>query len=340
MKRTSYRIGRYWVAWRHPLAGLFVAVGIGAMQPAVALPKNTVVATIAVGELPQGMVITPNSQTIYVTNCQSQDVSVIDTATNTVTTSITLPGNPGFLAITPDGQTLFVEFAGNSGEELAVIATATNTVTNTVSVDYWDDISVSPDGTQLWVTDYVADSVFIIDPATFITLKIITLGEIPFYVQVAPDGKSAYVLGYTGFLSKIGVASQKIAWSHGTVAHHDSGFAITSDVDTLYVPEAKQSVLVFDAHKGSRKATIQVAQPKVDLGRPVVTPNGKFLYVPCSSTDVVTMVRTADNKVTGGDISVGVSPFLNVVAPNGNYLYVLNGGPSSNGSVSVVDISE
>lgn len=315
---------------------------IGAMQPATALPKNTVVATIGVGQLPQGMVITPNGQTVYVTNYESQDVSVIDTATNTVTTSITLAGNPGFIAITPDSQTLFVEFTGNSTESVAVIATATNTVTKTVSVNYWQDVSVSPDGTQLWVADFVADSVFVVDPATFVTLHTISIGGTPFHVQVAPNGESAYVLGISGFLSKIAVASRKIIWSHGTVAHHGSGFAITPNGDTLYLPENRQNVLVFDTHSGSRTATIRVAEPTVALGSPVVTPSGKFLYVPCSSTDVVKMASTADHKVVGNDISVGGDPFLNVVAPNGNYLYVLNGGSLSNhtGSVSVVDISE
>lgn len=338
----SERIGCYWVDWRRLLMGLFIAGGIGAMDPAVALPKNTVVATIAVGDLPQGMAITPNGQTVYVVNYQSKDVSVIDTASNTITASITLASYPGAIAITPDSQTAFVLVSGNS--TVAVIATATNTVTNTFTTGGWEELAVSPDGTQLYATDFTEGKVVIIDPGTFTTLNTIDTGGHPFYVQFAPDGKSAYVLGYTGFLLKIDVASQTIVWRGGYYnKDRTKGFAISPDGATLYVPKNKQSVLVFDAYNGSRKAEIQIVPPpppKVFLGQPVVTPNGDFLYVPRESKDVVTMVTTADNKVVSGQIPVGVKPFWTVVAPNGNYLYVLNGGKGSTGSVSVVDISE
>jgi DNA-binding beta-propeller fold protein YncE len=56
--------------------------------------------------------------------------------------------------------------------------------------------------------------------------------------------------------------------------------------------------------------------------------------------DEVAMVSTADNKVVGGPIHVGIVPFDPVVAPNGHFLYVLNGNFPANGSVSVIDISE
>jgi YVTN family beta-propeller protein len=174
----SHRIGCYWVDWRRLLMGLFIAGGIGAMDPAAALPKNTVVATIAVGDLPQGLAITPNGQTVYVVNSESKDVSVIDTASNTVTASITLASYPGAIAITPDSQTAFVLVPGNS--TVAVIATATNTVTNTFTTGGWPELAVSPDRTQLYATDFNEGKVVIIDPGTFTTLNKIDTGRHPF----------------------------------------------------------------------------------------------------------------------------------------------------------------
>jgi YVTN family beta-propeller protein len=362
MKGMSYRTGSYWVDWRHLLAGLLVAGGIGAMQPAVALPKNTVVATIAVGNEPEGMVITPNGQTVYVSNFVSQDISVIDTTSNTVTTSIPLGSYVRTLAITPDGQTLFAQLAQappdiavppsdtpGPPQVIAVISTATNTITNTFpSPEYvgWLNFGVSPDGTQLWVAEWesVNGTVVIIDIATLTTVSTINAPGAPEYVQFAPDGKSAYVLDVDDTAKnpffKIDVASQKIVWD-ATVRWPEE-FTITPDGATLYASQnaKKDTVAVFNAHNGSQKA--QIALPFGTLGYPVVTPNGKYLYVPCYSENAVYMARTADNKLVSGDITVGVGPYIAVVAPNGNYLYVLNFGdwPKSTGSVSVIDISE
>jgi YVTN family beta-propeller protein len=50
---------------------------------------NTVVATVNVGLLPQGIVISPNGALAYVANGNSNTVSVINTATNTVVATVT-----------------------------------------------------------------------------------------------------------------------------------------------------------------------------------------------------------------------------------------------------------
>ena len=78
------------------------------LNPDVKLPKNTVVATIPVGPQPQGVVVSPNSETVYVANIGSASVSVINAATNTVTFTISVGNTPDGLAITPDGTTLYV----------------------------------------------------------------------------------------------------------------------------------------------------------------------------------------------------------------------------------------
>ena len=349
--RTSRPIGYYWADWRRLLAGLFVAVGIGAMQPAVALPKNTVVATIAVGYDAQNMVITPNGQTLYVSNIVSKNISVIDTASNTVKTSIALGAGVNPLAITPDGQTLFAEFGGfGIPTTIAVISTATNTVTNTFPAPVavgWFNLAVSPDGKQLWVADWFNDAIVIIDIATLTTVSTIDWNGAPAYLQFAPDGTSAYVLEENGGASnpfiKLDVASQQIVWD--VTIRQAVAFAIAPDGATLYICRDKKpndSVSVLDAKNGSQKAQITIAPRTVALGDSVVTPNGKYLYVPLYFPKKVKMVSTADNKVVGGAIAVGEGASRTVVAPNGNDLYVLNVGapPKDASSVSVVDISE
>ena len=68
----------------------------------------------------------------YVTNLQSNNVSVIATATNTVVGAVPVGNSPFCVAITPDGSHAYVtNVVSNNVSE---IATATNTVVATVPV--------------------------------------------------------------------------------------------------------------------------------------------------------------------------------------------------------------
>ena len=62
---------------------------------------NTVVATVPVGRLPQGVAITPDGTHAYVTNNFSGTVGVIDTATNTGVATVPVGRFPSGVAITP-----------------------------------------------------------------------------------------------------------------------------------------------------------------------------------------------------------------------------------------------
>ena len=67
---------------------------------------NTVVATVAVGNGPEGVAVTPDGTKVYVANASSANVSVIKTATNTVVKTVPVGSEPGAgaVAVTPDGD--------------------------------------------------------------------------------------------------------------------------------------------------------------------------------------------------------------------------------------------
>jgi len=113
------------------------------------LPANIVVATIPVGKLPTGVVISRDSSTIYIANVSSSTISVINAATNTVVNTFFVAGNPFCLALSPDGSTLYV---GCSNQSVAVVSTASDTVTATVNAGEFRSmgLALSPDGKQLY----------------------------------------------------------------------------------------------------------------------------------------------------------------------------------------------
>src|SRR5262249_19515421 len=65
------------------------------------IATNTVVATVPVGARPIAVAITPDGTHAFVTNQNSNTVSVIETATNTVVATVPVGAAPFAVAITP-----------------------------------------------------------------------------------------------------------------------------------------------------------------------------------------------------------------------------------------------
>ncbi len=92
-----------------------------------------VVNTVAVGNQPQGIAVSPSGTPVYVTNATDGTVSVIDVwtaflepGTNSVTATISVGTNPNGVAVTPDGTHVYV--ANTNDGTLSLIDAATNTV--------------------------------------------------------------------------------------------------------------------------------------------------------------------------------------------------------------------
>ena len=86
---------------------------------------------IPTGKYPQGGVLSPDAKTIYLTNAESNKISLINTATDTVTGEIKTSTYPNRVAITPDGKTL-VYSLGQAGEAVGFADAAARKETGTV----------------------------------------------------------------------------------------------------------------------------------------------------------------------------------------------------------------
>jgi YVTN family beta-propeller protein len=321
-------------------------------------PKNTVVATIPVGDGPFCAVVSPDSKTVYVSNDLSNTVSVIDAATNTVTFTVPVPTAPDSLAITPDGLSLYVVCDGFPA--VAVMDTATKVVTGELPTSQIPGtIAVSPDGKSAILAD--GSDIEIFDTATNQLSSDINL-EDPldaYAVVVSPDGRYAFVLtsingGLQGGLLRINLAShtqKRLAWGRLQEA---TNVTITPDGKTLYVGmvvtrsgEDRTQIAVYDLQQD--EITDEILLPgKNTFGgiQPAITPDGKYLYYPHSD---VFMVDTITNRAVGSPITVGYGLFAVAIAPNGKTAYAVstNGYPTSGsrpgqtpyGVVSVIDIT-
>ena len=181
----------------------------------IATATNTVVATVAVGNSPLNVAVTPDGKHAYVGGIAPGTVSVIDTASNAVV--FTIPGiDPHGIAVTPDGKHAYI--TGGVLNSVSVIDTTTNMVVATVAVENFPiGVAVTPDGRHAYVASQSSNTVSVIATATNTVAATVALGidDFPFGVAVTPDGKHAYVtdggIGLPGSVSVIDTATNEVA---------------------------------------------------------------------------------------------------------------------------------
>ena len=124
-----------------PPAGAFAAVSCanaGGAQGSVwmiDLETHEVMATVAVGERPQGVCITADRAYIYAANSYDATVSVIHTGLKGIVSTIEVPAYPRGVRESLDGRSVYVTCGGEGGGGvLAVVDRASGSVARTVPV--------------------------------------------------------------------------------------------------------------------------------------------------------------------------------------------------------------
>jgi DNA-binding beta-propeller fold protein YncE len=343
------------------LALAALAVWVGTLPSAGAKePVNRIVASIPVGTEPWGVVVRPDSSTVYVANGGVPGtISVIHAATNTVKFVISTDDNPTGLAISPDGGTLCA--LCHLGITVDVISTVTNTVTSRVNVfpdnpsEATGSITLSPDGSQLYYP--VGNSIVVIDTRTQSVFTSSLGADLTRASQVVftANGAKAYVVGFgpsgRGVLSLIDTASQSLVSTKEIGGTNSLGIAINPATGKLYISSSVREngatvckIRTMDA-AADNVLSRSVLKAFVDENGLALTNDGKYLYVlgfPENGVEKVYTVDTATGEQVGEPLAVeGESFWPMAMAPNGKRGYLsCNLGPTTNGVVTVVDVQE
>jgi VCBS repeat-containing protein/YVTN family beta-propeller protein len=127
---------------------------------------STTVTTVAnLPTAPTGLAVSPDNKKLYVSSADGK-ITVFNTTTRAAIATHTVDGVPAGVTVSKDGSTLLVtDTAGRvsaldaaTGSVLTTFATRTSTSAMSVA----PGISASPDGRQLYVTDYDADAVYVV----------------------------------------------------------------------------------------------------------------------------------------------------------------------------------
>lgn len=198
------------------------------------LLTDAVVDSIAVGNLPCGVVFNRAGTTAYVANQSSDNISIINVATRAVVGTIPLNGDPLPVAV-PAGDS--VVFVTTNANKLFKVRRPANTVVDSIALPATSHhLFVHPNDTLLYVATRDAGTVLEINWRTMAIVRTFTLGVQTLGMEMAPDRSELYVTTqptnalYIVTLSNGAVSSAPVEAGASTIA-------LSADGTQLYVGE-------------------------------------------------------------------------------------------------------
>src|SRR5439155_8961060 len=172
----------------------YVSNGTAATVSVLDTVALTTTATIrlAAKSRPQESAVTPDGGRLFVIHQSTPTVTVIDTATNLIITNVFIGGHQAKdILFTLDGRFAYVaNYSQGTGN---VIDTATYQVTTIPTAAGSRRLAISPAGDRVFVTNFLAASVSVIDTGTQQVIATIPVGNKPRGIAITPSGDAIYV---------------------------------------------------------------------------------------------------------------------------------------------------
>ena len=290
---------------------------------------------IEVNDRPLGMVLAPNRRTLAVvtgSNFNSRGLHLIDIDTSTVTQTINIANSFVGVAFNPAGNRIFV--GGGSSNDVKLFAAGPSgafAADGTIPVSGGaapSGLSLSPDGTRLYVALNMTHEVAVIDTAARRILARVPVGIYPYTTVTSLDGSKVYVSNWGGKVP-------------GPTDFTDGNFPVVVDRRTG-IP-VTGTVSVLDTASNTVIKHIDVGLHPTGMA---LSPAGDRLYVTNANSDTVSAINTVNDTVVktlhvggrdgGPNALLGSSPNAVTVSPDGLTLYVAN---AAQNAVAVVDAS-
>jgi YVTN family beta-propeller protein len=152
-------------------------------------PTNN--ATLRSYSAPSAVAVSPDDKYAFVGTGQGDNrVIVIDVSQNKIVNELRVESSILDVAVSPDGKYVYAL----SGEDIFKIDTTTNTMATTLTgFGAALSMAITGDGKYAYVPNNWNNTVLVLNMATNVVYKTITVGQGPRGVVFAPDGKHAYV---------------------------------------------------------------------------------------------------------------------------------------------------
>lgn len=276
--------------------GPIAVLGLLAAPAAAQPPRLEVQAVAATGSMPKGVTLSPDGKRAYVTNFGQAN-----------------------------GKNIFVYDAETLAHE-ATIDVPGNVVESVVS----------PDGKTLYASNFLRNSVQLIDLSTRKVTREIPVGEHPKILVASADGIWLFVANWSGrSVSQIEIATGKVVRTLPTTGKNPRGMAITHE-GVLYAANFNgASIDVFRGPDMKDRHTLSACPIPRHLA---LSPDDKLLFVSCFHDSMLHAIDVATEKVVHA-LHIGSSPKSIEVSRDGRWVWSADYGKETN-SVSVVDTQD
>jgi YVTN family beta-propeller protein len=294
---------------------------------------STILLTENGGVHPKGIAVNPSTDSIYIANYSTRNVSVIDGSTNIVIRSIDVGNAPQGIARNPSTNYIYV--TNQVSSNVSVIDGSTNCVVATVSVGSLPNgVAVNPISNLIYVANQGSNTVSVIDGATNSVITTVNVGSQPVGIAVNSNTNRVYVANAGTSNNNVSVidGSTNSVITTVNVGGAQAAIAVNPSTNRIYVT-LNNSVLVIDGASSSVVSSVQVGSGSWSGWGIAVNSNTNFIYASNYSKSTVLVINGSTNSVVA-TVNVGGFPWGIAVNPNTNLIYVSNQG---NNSVSVID---
>jgi YVTN family beta-propeller protein len=232
------------------------ADGIGVVD----LATRKLLRTLPSGQDPESFDLSPDGKTVYVSNEETAEMTVLDLDTGAIRGKVGVGKEPEGVTVRPDGKAVYVT-SEQDGEVVAVDTATLAVVGHMPTGRRPRSIVFARDGVTAFVTDELGGTVTVLDtraqkPVAAIKVSLdspMPSGPRPMGAVLSPDGKLLYVsTGRGGSVAIIDVAARKQVRSIDGVGDRPWGIGVSADGTHLYTANGtSQDVSITNLETGN-----------------------------------------------------------------------------------------
>ena len=202
--------------------------------------------SLKVGLNPTEVAVNPNTNMVYVTNADSNTVSVIDGKTNSVVKNIEVGKQPSSIAINPNTNMVYV--ANSNSNTVSVIDGKTNSVKTDIVDNGSEFVALNPNTNMVYVANSNSNTVSVIDGKTNMWLEKITLEHIGYDLAVNPNTNKVYVTNADSNTVSVIDGKTNSVVKNIEVGKQPSSIAINPNTNMVYVVSDYKIVYIIDGN--------------------------------------------------------------------------------------------